>query len=100
MSARPATGRKITVKKRPITLRDVMRRHLREEGKTIAALSKVWDMHPTSCYRRFYDKRPYPPQYVDSFIEWLRLDEFDAQELRLLGAIEAGWQINTALLLK
>lgn len=95
MSFRPSTGRKITVKKNPKTARDIMRRHLREEGKRIADLSEVWDMHPTSTYRRFYDKRPMRPQMIDAFIELLKLDHEDATELRLFAAIEAGWQIDS-----
>lgn len=95
MAYRAATGRKIAVKRNPKTARDVMRRHLREEGHTIAALARVWDMHPTSAYRRFYEpERPLSPQYIEAFIEWLKLDDFDAYELRYLGAIESGWQID------
>lgn len=94
MSYRPSTGRKITVKKSPKTARDLMRRHLREERKRIVDLCPVWDMHANSAYRRFYDKRPFTPQMIDSFIEFMRLDDFDARELRLLAAIEAGWQLD------
>ena len=94
MSYRPSTGRKITVKRNPKTARDVMRRHLREEGKRIVDLCPVWDMIPQSAYRRFYDKRPMTPQMIDSFIEFLRLDTEDASELRLFAAIEAGWQLD------
>lgn len=94
MSYRPSTGRKITVKRNPKTVRDIMRRHLREEGKRIVDLCAVWDMHANSAYRRFYDKRPFTPQMIDSFAEYLRLDHEDVSELRLLAAIEAGWQLD------
>lgn len=94
MSFRQSTGRKITVKKNPKTARDIMRRHLREEGKRIVDLCAVWDMHPTSAYRRFYDKRPMTPQMIDGFVELLKLDHDDASELRLFAAIEAGWQLD------
>lgn len=97
MAFRPATGRKIKVEKNPKSLRAVMRRHLREEGLRIVDLSPVWDMHNNSTYRRFYDNRPFPPQYVEAFIQLLQLDNFDAMELRLLGAIEAGWQLPREL---
>ena len=94
MSFRPSTGRKITVKRNPKTVRDIMRRHLREEGKRIVDLCPVRDMHANSAYRRFYDKRPMTPQMIDAFIALLRLDHEDASELRLFAAIEAGWQLN------
>ncbi|AHB12038.1 hypothetical protein Sano_18 [Xylella phage Sano] len=94
MSFRPSTGRKITVKKNPKTTRDIMRRHLREEGKRIVDLCDVWDMHPNSAYRRFYDKRPMTPQMIDAFVTLLKLDHEDASELRLFAAIEAGWQLD------
>jgi chromatin segregation and condensation protein Rec8/ScpA/Scc1 (kleisin family) len=79
---RQATGRKITVRKNPKTARDIMRRHLREEGKRIVDLCEVWDM------------RPMKPQMIDAFIELLKLDHEDATELRLFAAIEAGWQLD------
>lgn len=96
MSFRPATGRKLTVVKRPKSTRDLIRRHLREEGKTIGRhLAAWWDMHPNSAYRRMYDKRrPFTPAYIEAVVEGLQLDDFDANELRVLGAIEAGWNIN------
>ena len=40
--------------------------------------------------------RPLPPQHVEASITHLGLDEFDANELRLLAAREAGWQIDPA----
>jgi len=94
VSFRPSTGRKIKVKKNPKTVRDIMRRHLREEGKRISDVSAPWNMHVNSAYRRFYDKRPMTPQMIDSFIEFLHLDQEDATELRLYAAIECGWQLD------
>lgn len=95
MSFRPSTGRKITVAKTPVTARDLLRRHLREEGKRIAPeLAGAWDMHPNSAYRRMYDTRPFTPQMIDAAVELLRLDDFDANELRKRAAYEAGWQID------
>lgn len=94
MSFRPSTGRKITVKKNPKTVRDIMRRHLREEGKRIIDLCPAWNMHENSAYRRFYDTRPMTPQMIDSFAELLKLDSEDTNELRLFAAIEAGWQLD------
>lgn len=95
MAYRPATGRRAKVDKKPKTVRAIMRRHLRLEGKTMVDLAPVWDMRDTSVWRRFYDtKRAMSPQYIDSFIDFLKLDDFDAYELRLAGAIEAGWQLH------
>ena len=94
MSFRPSTGRTITVEPNPKTTRALLRRHLKEERKRIIDLSPVWGMHDNSTYRRFYDARPFTPQMIDSAITYLRLDDFDAHELRRLGAIEAGWQLN------
>lgn len=95
MSFRKATGRKIEVERTPKTLRALLRRHLREEGRRILDLSLPWDITPNAAYRLFYDlKRPLGPQYVDAAIQFLRLDADDANELRIRGAIEAGWQIK------
>lgn len=101
MAFRESTGRKITVQKNPKDVRAILRRHLREEGKTIGGdLSKAWGMTANSAHRRFYAEgskrrtRALTPQMIDAAIEMLRLDEFDAQELRLQGAIEAGWRLS------
>lgn len=92
-------GRKIKVKKSPRSVRDIIRRHLREEGKTIVHdLAKWWQMHPRSAYRLMYKhERTFTPTYIEAVIAGLKLDEFDANELRLLAAIEAGWQLNPNL---
>ena len=98
MSFRPSTGRKIAVKKLPVTTRDLLRRHLHEEGKRIVPeLATAWNMHPNSTYRRMYDPRPFTPQMIDAAAEMLRLDAFDANELRKRAAYEAGWRINYSL---
>lgn len=90
------TGRRIKVPKRVKTCRDLIRRHIREEGKTIEHdLSKAWQVHPHTAYRILYDKkRSIGPAYIDAFVAHFQLDDFDAHELRLLGAIEAGWQLQ------
>ena len=98
MSFRPSTGRKIAVKKLPVTTRDLLRRHLREEGKRIVPeLAQAWGMHGNSAYRRMYCSRPFTPQMIDAAVAMLQLDDFDANEIRKLAANEAGWQINYAL---
>lgn len=95
MAFRQSAGRKLQVVRTPITARDLIRRHLREEGMRInPELAQAWDMHPNSAYRRMYDSRPFTPQMIDATIEVLHLDEFDANELRKRAANEAGWQIN------
>lgn len=95
MAFRPATGRKIKVDKNPRSVRALMRRHLREEGKRMIDLAPVWDMHENSLYRRFYDNRPFPPQYVTQFVKFLQLDEFDAFELHAQAAREHGFELGT-----
>lgn len=57
-------------------------------------LGPYWNIQHGSVKFVFWKKTPLPPQYVDAFIEALRLDEFDAAELRLQAAIEAGWQLH------
>lgn len=92
-------GRYISVKKNPKSSRDLLRRHLREEGKTIVHdLASWWGIHPNSAYRRMYDThRPFTPTFIEQAITGLQLDAFDAQELRLLAAREAGWLIDPNL---
>lgn len=95
MAYRAAGGRPIKVAKNPKTVRALMRRHLREEKKNIKDLVVPWKVYPTTVYTYFYkNAKPLPPQLVDAFIEFLKLDEFDAMELRWLGAIEMGWQLD------
>ena len=88
MAFRPSCGRRIQAVRGVRTARDLMRRHMREEGKRIIDLCPVWNMHENSVYRRFYEARPFTPQMIEGFIELLKLDEFDAYELRLQAAIE------------
>src|SRR5687768_13529605 len=89
-------GRPIAVPKQIRTARDLIRRHLREERKTVKQFSEfIGYAKPTNLYEYFYrTKRYLPPQIIDAAIEFLKLDEFDALELRIKGAIEAGWQIQ------
>lgn len=96
MAFRPATGRKITVEKNPITVRALMRRHLREHGKTIGNdLAGWWNVKYNSAYRIMYrPDSPLSPQYISAFVDGIGLDEFDATELYLRGAIEAGYAIK------
>ncbi len=81
------------------TVRTVLREHLREEKKDITNdLSGWWNIQPKSAQRLMYKtSRRLTPQHIEIVIEKLKLDEFDANELWLLAAIEAGWQINPNL---
>lgn len=99
MAYRPATGRPIVVVSRPKTVRDLIRRHLKEEGKTVEHdLARFWNIRPHSAHRRMYDQaRKLTPAYIEAVIDGLRLDEFDANELRLFGARDAGWNYNPKL---
>lgn len=90
---RYAAGRRITVPKMVRTARDLLRRHLREEGRELRSLAGPWNVQPSTVKTIFHQSRPLSPQYIDAAIEALKLDDFDALELRLQGAIEAGWQI-------
>lgn len=94
MAFRPATGRKIAVEDNPKTARALMRRHLREEGKQIAELANIWNIRVVSVYHIMYRKSALSPQYIDAFVDYLKLDTFDATELRLQGAREAGWKLT------
>lgn len=89
----PKVGRYIKVPRTIVTVRDIMRRHLREEGWRMYYLGEHWGVRPNTVKFIFHKKTPMPPQYIDAFIEALKLDEFDALELRLQGAVEAGWQL-------
>ena len=95
---RYAAGRKIKVPKKIRTVRDLLRRHLREEGMDIQELAPWWNVQPNTVKGIMWHGRPLSPQYIDAVIEALKLDEFDANELRVLGAIESGWNINVTLM--
>lgn len=101
MAFRPATGRKIEIKLGPRTVRRMIKEHLKYERKTITHdLAKMWNVHHNSAFRIIYEKRrPLAPAYVEAVIAGLKLDDFDANELRLQGAREAGWKINPKFLM-
>lgn len=78
----------------PRTLRDMIRRHLREEGKTIwGDMARAWNIKPQSASRRMFRGYVMSPAHVEAVIDLLQLDEFDAAELMLQGAREAGWRV-------
>lgn len=102
MAYRKPTGRPIRVQNSKVglpTARDLIRKHLRQEGRMVKDLAKAWNVVPVSAYRIMYTpSRPLSPQYVDAVIDMLRLDDFDATQLRLRAANEAGWNINPEFL--
>lgn len=62
------------------------------------ALAGPWKCTPQNVYDLFYRSNPLGPQHIDAAAVFLRLDEFDTNELRLLGAREAGWNIDPEFL--
>lgn len=91
---RYAAGRRIKVPRSVRTARDLIRRHLREEGRELRSLAGPFNVTPATVKAIMHHGRPLSPQHIDAVIEHLNLDEFDATELRLQGAIEAGWQLH------
>lgn len=91
-------GRPIRVPRSVDSVRAHLRRHLREEGHRMQALAGPWKCTPQNVYDLFYRSNPLGPQHIDAAAAFLRLDEFDANELRLLGAREAGWNIDPQFL--
>lgn len=84
-----------------ITAREIIRRHLHEAGMQIQDLAPVWGIKRFSVWRVFTrtDQRLLPGQ-VESLIAHLHLDAFDANELRLAAAREAGYPIDPKFLLE
>jgi hypothetical protein len=93
-------GRPIRVPLGKATVRQLLRRHLAEDGKRMQDLVGPWQCQRSTVYGMFSDARPFSPAHIDAAIAWLRLDDFDANELRLLGAREAGWNINPRFILE
>ena len=88
-------GRRISVQTSGVkTVRSIIREHLRYAGLTIKHdLARMLGITPVGAASLMTKKHPLAPQHIDVFIEAMKLDEFDALELRLRGAIEAGWQV-------
>lgn len=95
-----ARGRPIRVPRGQHTTRSILRRHLVEEGKRMQDLAPIWQCTTSNVYDVFYQDRPLSPNHIDLAAQFLGLDEFDTNELRLLGAREAGWRIDTQFLLE
>ncbi|UIX76787.1 hypothetical protein ABFO19_09095 [Xanthomonas citri pv. glycines] len=93
-------GRPIRVPVGKATVRQLLKRHLREEGKRMHDPAEPWQCCKQNVYDRFCSACALAPGHIEAAITFLRLDEFDAAELRLLGAREAGWAIDTKYLLE
>lgn len=93
-------GRPIRVPLGKASVRQVLRRHLREDGRRMQDLAAPWQCAPRTVYDMFCSARTFSPQHIDAAIAWLGLDDFDAAELRLLGAREAGWAIDIRYILE
>lgn len=84
-----------------VTARDLLRRHLHEARQDLKFLAGPWQCKAFSVWRVFQrTERPLQPEHVDRAIAALQLDEFDANELRLAAAREAGWLIDPHYLLE
>lgn len=78
-----------------VAARDLVRRYVHEAGKTLAVLAAAWGCKTFSVWRVFQrTERPLQPHHIEGAITALQLDEFDANELRLRAAREAGWKID------
>ncbi len=93
-------GRPIRVPLGKTTARQILRRHLAEEGKRMQDLAGPWQCRRQTVYDIFSDARAISPAHIDAAITWLRLDDFDANELRLVAAREAGWNIDPRFILE
>lgn len=88
-------GRRLVVPTRVRTVRDKIREYLAFEHLTIKHdLSRMLGISPVGAASLMTKRFPLAPQHIDAIVDGLRLDEFDAHELRLMGAIEAGWQLH------
>lgn len=98
-----ALGRKESLRRAApahITARDTLRRHLHEARLDLKWLSGVWGCQAFSVWRTFQrTDRHLQPHHVELAITALHLDDFDANELRLLAAREAGWHIDPQYLI-
>lgn len=84
-----------------LTARDMLRRHLHDAGRTLDSLATAWNCRRFSVWRVFQrTERPLQPHHVEAAITDLSLDDFDANELRLCAAREAGWAIDPQFLME
>ena len=93
---RYAAGRRVKVPKSVRTVRDMIRKHLYDNRIAQGDLGVVWNVRPATVKTIMMRKAPRPmsSQYIDAFIEFLKLDDFDATELHRQAAREAGYKID------
>ena len=88
-------GRRLVVPKGPKTARAIIRRQLALDRKTITYdLSAMLGISQSGAKSLMVKSFPLAPQHIDRIIDEMKLDEFDAYELRFQAALEAGWQLN------
>ena len=91
-------GRRLVVPKGPKTARAIIRRHLALDRKTItydlSAMLGISQSGAKSLMVKSFPLAPLAPQHIDRIIDEMKLDDFDAYELRFQAALEAGWQLN------
>lgn len=78
------------------TVRDMLRKHLYDAQVAQGDLGAVWNCRPATVKTIMMRKNPRPmsSQYIDAFVEFLKLDDFDATELHRQAAREAGYKID------
>lgn len=80
------------------TLRSTLREHLRRHRLSIKTdLSAILDLSPNGTASLMTKPTAFAPRHVERIIERLGLNNQAAFELRLLGAIEAGWNLEALL---
>jgi len=57
-------------------------------------LAEPWQCKAMTVYNMFYDGRPFSPAHLRAAADFLGLDDFDRNELMLLGAREIGFEID------
>lgn len=84
--------------KPPRKLRELIREHLNHARINQAQLAAIWGIHHASARRLLYPakgrRNEIGPEKIDQLVIALKLDEFDAYELHVAGALEAGYRIN------
>ena len=98
-NGRAVGGRPIRIPRGPNTVRVLLRRHLKEEWRRMQDIAEAWGCKPGNVYDYFWADRPFSPQHIEACITMLKLDDFDANELRMQGAREAGWNIDLGYLI-
>ncbi|WP_243350834.1 hypothetical protein [Stenotrophomonas acidaminiphila] len=96
---RAVSPHRVRVRRGQDTARAIIKRHFREEGRQMMELVDAWNCTRGHVYDLFCKDRPLAPAHVEGAIRILKLDDFDANELRMVAAREAGWMIDTAYLL-